>query len=72
MSDEPARMWIDLVPPEFPERGDVWIRLGEIRMWEGGWNPPLPPMPKRGRRRGPKRRLSDMDAATKESKPGEC
>lgn len=50
--DDLQRMWIDLIPPEFPEKGDVWIRLGEIRTWNGGWDPPLVPELKSGRRRG--------------------
>lgn len=45
-------MYIDLHPPEFPQKGDVWIRLGEWRVWEGGWVPPLIPERRRGRRRG--------------------
>ena len=32
-------MFIDLTPPDNPEKGDVWIRLGEIRTWSGGWDP---------------------------------
>lgn len=50
--DDPPRMWIDLIPPDYPEKGDVWIRLGEWRTWNGGWDPPFTPELKRGRRRG--------------------
>ena len=52
MMEEVPRMWIDLIPPDCPEKGDIWIRLGEIRRWNGGWDPPLVPTLKRGRRRG--------------------
>lgn len=48
---DPPRMWIDLAPPEFPEKGDVWIRLGEWRVWNGGWDPPWIAPLKRGRRK---------------------
>lgn len=42
----PRRMFIDMGPPEDPERGDVWIRLGEWRIWEDGkWEPPWKPSP---------------------------
>lgn len=59
-----ARMFIDLDPPEFPENGDVWVRLGEWRVWKsdeknqrGQWEPAWPPgYPKIGKRKGHKRK----------------
>lgn len=43
--DPPRRMFIDMWPPHDPEKGDVWIRLGEWRIFEDGdwfprWEPP--------------------------------
>lgn len=57
--EEPARMFIDTRPPVNPETGDVWIRFGEWRTWNGGWDPPWEPerevmplwYPKPGRRK---------------------
>lgn len=46
------RIWIDPIPPELPEKGDIWWCLGKRRVWEGGWVPPFAPELKRGRRRG--------------------
>lgn len=58
--DPPRRMFIDMWPPQNPERGDVWVRLGEWRIWEDGkwepsWSPQkmttLPGYPRPGRRK---------------------
>lgn len=44
---DPPRMWIDKLPPPAPASGDVWIRFGELRTWNGkGWDPPWVPPPK--------------------------
>lgn len=68
--EETKRMWIDVRPPERPEKGDCWIRMGELRTWDGfDWNPPwLPPQvtmppgyPKAGPRKGRPRRKKVSD-----------
>lgn len=43
-------MWIDTVPPDRPDIGDVWINMGTLRTWRsGGWDPTWdnPPAQKR-------------------------
>lgn len=75
MGEEPKRMWIDLIPPDCPEKGDVWIRYGQLRVWDGNWDPLwLPPeevmppgYPAAGWRKGKKRRNRNKPAAEEEA-----
>lgn len=38
--DREPRLFVDLLPPLFPQDGDLWYRLGVERIWTGGgWHP---------------------------------
>lgn len=65
MEEDLLRMFIDLTPPDRPERGDCWIRMGEWRTWNGDdWDPPwLPPLPTRNKPRRPRMRKGKIMAA---------
>lgn len=39
------RMFIDAMPPDDPQDGDVWIARGTLRKYHAGWDPPYDPPP---------------------------